>query len=113
MENHDVALNKYVAVYGHTYNTMVGCFLAACREDVENFVWTEAYDDLDEYIGTSKILTYEDFIEKEGIEDEIGSESAYLGYLSEQVSFIVKEFDPDNEAHQDILSECNYEWCEV
>ena len=92
---------------------MVGCFLAACREDVENFVWTEAYDDLDEYIGTSKILTYEDFIEKEGIEDEIGSESAYLGYLSEQVSFIVKEFDPDNEAHQDILSECNYEWCEV
>lgn len=113
MENHAIALNRYVAVYGHTCNTMVGCFLAACREDVENFVWTEAYDDLDKYIGTSKILAYEDFLGEEGTEDVVGSEFAYLDYLGEQIGVTVKEFDPDNEAHLDILSECNNEWYEV
>ena len=116
MENYDVALNKYVAVYSHTYNVMVGCFLAACRENVEKFVWQKAYDDLDEYIDCHGILScssYYDYLEKEGLEDEPASQAMYEEYLSKQIHYVVKEFNPDNEAHQDILSECNYEWYEV
>ena len=113
MENHDVALNKYVAVFGHDCNTLVGCFLAENRESVEEVVWQDARNDLEGYIGLHGILDYYEFLESENLEDCIEAEEQYEDYLSSMVDYTIREFDPDNEEHLDILSECNNEWYEV
>ena len=113
MENHDVALKKYVAMYGHDCNTLVGCFLAENLKSVEEAVWQDALNDLEGYIGLHGILDYYGFLEVENLEDCIEAEEQYEDYLSSMVDYTVREFDPDNEAHLDILSDRNNEWYNI